>query len=386
MSIVLLFVTQPSSTRLESALQCELWRQLESWPSSVRETLGSIDEAFAWLVSIIYPTLPVEIRQPRASSASASTSLDRVMLVGESHTLALCWRSISTIQRTYLLQPLLTMGAKAFHFHSAARLLSGVQPSKCSKEAAIIEQHLRAIQRSFDEHQPTDTSPPPPRCVLIVAGEVDCRIEQGIALAVRKAKYPTLLDAICHTACAFVDGVLAITAHLGERVYTAIHPVRPPTNVDPESSRDLVAAFNAAVAVRAATARWLASCASTTPRRRLSVLLECFDPLIDEHGWLRSKYMLPDYQHLHADYVHDGAHDALAAWLSSCVGAPPLLPSGASAKRRYPPQCALADEVVQHMLAQPIASTLPEAVTVDASDGERLAHALFPHWQHTFVS
>jgi hypothetical protein len=357
--------------RVAALVACRIWRTFDTWPDCVREAIGSVDEAFASLVSTVYPALVDDIRSLPATGNVRGGDMSEqhtqcIMLLGESHTLVLSWREVVAANARYRLVPYLVMGAKAWHFR--------VPFNSASKEVAIIRQHLRHCRRG--------------QLVVLVVGEVDCRVNHGIAAAVHKGKYRSVADAVVNSACAFVDGCVAIMLQHGG-LHLAIHPVRPPTHVDPESSRDLVSAFNAAVMTRVAAIQQSQSVFACVSRRDASirVLASTFDALVDANGWLFEKYFLSDYQHLDPAYYTDGLHASLQQWLSQLpmhldVATLPIAPRSTPPLKRYPFQCELALECARAVASRCIAIDAV-APPSDSHVPQVELSQVFPHW---FVS
>ena len=86
---------------------------------------------------------------------------NKIFHIGESHCLSYAHRSIAINGHNYTISPLITFGAKAFHFTESY-----------NSYQSITEENLKAI--------------PPGSLVFISFGEIDCRMDEGFIPASQK--------------------------------------------------------------------------------------------------------------------------------------------------------------------------------------------------------
>lgn len=174
---------------------------------------------------------------PIPATAAPPTTL---FVLGDSHSLSLHGQWLCTLiddpavpvhhQRLQWMQvrTQLIVGLKAWHVGqvrsegavsvdasaaSSSASASAVPPLALTHQASVLQSCARLV--------------PAGSTVLLVAGEIDCRSDEGMCEAVAKGRYACLADAIRATVTRFVSGARTLAAlHRWRRVL--IHPVCPP--------------------------------------------------------------------------------------------------------------------------------------------------------------
>jgi hypothetical protein len=160
-----------------------------------------------------------------------------LFVIGDSHCLTLAWRTIQCFNEaenslkvsSHVFRPLLISGLKAFHLHP--RFAN-------SPLFSALRSHMERLKAGgvFS--------------CLLTAGEIDCRMDEGIAVALAKGKHPSLETAVRETVRAFVEGLQALCEELDFGcVY--VHPVPPPSSQrGGRTDNRTVALFNRALRLR----------------------------------------------------------------------------------------------------------------------------------------
>ena len=119
-------------------------------------------------------------------------ALPALYLAGDSHSLSPSWREVSWRGATHLIHPVLVTGLKAWHLRPEADFFP-----KANFDAA-----MRAIP---------DGAP-----VVFAFGEIDCR--EGLLIAVERARYKDLEEAIATVVAIYVSRLTALAASRSFRV------------------------------------------------------------------------------------------------------------------------------------------------------------------------
>ena len=119
-------------------------------------------------------------------------SLPPLYLAGDSHSLSPSWREVSWRGATHLIHPVLVTGLKAWHLRPEADFFP-----KANFDAA-----MRAIP---------DGAP-----VVFAFGEIDCR--EGLLIAVERARYKDLDEAIATVVAIYLSRLTALAASRSFRV------------------------------------------------------------------------------------------------------------------------------------------------------------------------
>jgi hypothetical protein len=234
---------------------------------------------------------------PPAAAAAPQT----LFVLGDSHALTLhsqwlfllyqraqrCqWRQMRTF---------LVVGLKAWHVglvavaaarDAKAAEAAGAAPADTAAATAAavpavtdaaVAMHQSSVLQRYAALVPAGST------VLLVAGEIDCRSDEGIATAVAKGKHDSTATALRQTVSAYLQGALCLARrHRWARVL--VHPVTPPfvrgnkARVASRGWKDLskvyaraqlIADFNAEIARQIAemdAAAAVADCAATADR------------------------------------------------------------------------------------------------------------------------
>ena len=156
-----------------------------------------------------------------------------VDIVGDSHVLPLAWRRTDDGQQIVAHY---VPGLKAFH---CAVPRMDVMPDDSFAPLGGLRYHMGQIRNAGRKH------------MVLVAGEIDARWEEGLGLAVRKQIYPSLAVAAWRTVEAYVSGVDELAAEFALDVKVAtVPPARrvlfPELEIDHERA-SAVKAFNEAL-------------------------------------------------------------------------------------------------------------------------------------------
>ncbi len=134
-----------------------------------------------------------------------------VYVVGDSHIVSLAWRVVEwpSLGGAVTLRPAHISGLKAFHVGALA-------DAKKPGPLLALDQALRVISRRS-----------PSATVLLVCGEIDCRFEEGIGLALRKGLHKSVAEAASETTRRLVEGALQLEGRHSLRIVltTALYPL-----------------------------------------------------------------------------------------------------------------------------------------------------------------
>ena len=151
----------------------------------------------------------------------------RLYILGESHTLPLLWQWLTIQHRWYHCTPVFISGLKAYHFrYNTYDHERQQQVYEKADDSARSNQHdlnITAEMIRLSQHQKLI---PLRSLVLVVAGEIDCRLSTGMLLAVTKGKYANEDEAIRTTVRAYVDGLCQLSRDRQAIIF--VSPVRPP--------------------------------------------------------------------------------------------------------------------------------------------------------------
>ena len=247
----------------------DIWRELpvafmrldRAVAAAVADRL-SVTFNFARTVVLIGAQHSVGVRTPRESAS--------VVILGDSHILPLAWRTVNDKQ----LVPMLSMGLKAFHFSSA---------SGRARERAILSAHLAAL-------------PPSASLCIVSCGEIDCRPNHGIHLALARGVYSSLEEAVRVLADGVVERLEA-TEWTGRFL---IHPVRPPIRLPSAVQEDATPAYDARDYISALNAAFRARCEGAA---RVA-FMDFGDALASSSGFLADYFQRPgDEVHMKETYL-----------------------------------------------------------------------------------
>jgi hypothetical protein len=218
-NILIRYIQQPN--RAENAVLTQFIALFRRWPQSLRSSMRTSFFVLYSYVLIIcrlrepafVPTATMRNRAQKWLLQHNSRNLQKPLvlneqhysslyLLGESHTLSLCWQWFHVKNHVFQLIPKLIPGLKAFHFTKDLQ----------SHEAAILHNQIETI--------------PDHSIVLLICGEIDCRLGEGLSEAVKKGKYPNMQQAIQSTINHYLEGLQCIAARKQLTVF--IVPVRPP--------------------------------------------------------------------------------------------------------------------------------------------------------------
>jgi hypothetical protein len=166
-----------------------------------------------------------------------------LFVLGDSHSLTLQgqWMQLLLPRRDCVvwsqLRSMLVVGLKAWHVglvHTQEEQQRGKQQSLLdSQPAAASASSSASSPLQFPALHPTSILQhhasliPPGATVLLVAGEIDCRSDEGVAAAVAKGRYPSLDAALSATVDAYLAGARTLARrHRWGQVL--LHPVVPP--------------------------------------------------------------------------------------------------------------------------------------------------------------
>ena len=162
---------------------CALVRLLEParFVEDLHLTLVRNENAYYCCIAQLCTSLPLPL-----------PSLPALYLAGDSHSLSPSWREVSWRGATHLIHPVLVTGLKAWHLRPEADFFP-----KANFDAA-----MRAIP---------DGAP-----VVFAFGEIDCR--EGLLIAVERARYKDLDEAIATVVAIYVSRLTALAASRSFRV------------------------------------------------------------------------------------------------------------------------------------------------------------------------
>ena len=160
-----------------------------------------------------------------SSPSSSSSSLSRPIpspffILGDSHSVTLHSQLLNLLLphrqelHWYQLRSYLIVGLKAWHIGEIGRSNS-LQLLDRSHPSSILQHYARLI-------------PPFGSRVMIIAGEIDCRSEEGIMAAVARGKYSSIREGIHDTVKHFLDGLTNLARQYPNWNGIYIHPVSPP--------------------------------------------------------------------------------------------------------------------------------------------------------------
>ena len=118
----------------------------------------------------------------------------KIFHIGESHCLSYAHQLLEMDGDTYTVAPLITFGAKAFHF---------AQPDK-NVFKSITERNFRSLKKKST--------------VLLSFGEIDCRANEGFIAAARKIDKP-LTEIIFDTVMGYVEWFSTLNKSYNHRLY-----------------------------------------------------------------------------------------------------------------------------------------------------------------------
>jgi len=196
-------------------------------------TLNPESSSIAMPSSLTHPLLP--------ALGSPPVSLSPLFVLGDSHSLPLhsrwlcCFDAAQQRLNWIQMRSKVIVGLKAWHVGMAGQEVetrapvrlqhthAHNQPNTSHASADSVSSHLHParILLAYAPHIPRGST------VLLVAGEIDCRNDEGILEAVRKGKFSSQRAAIHTTIERYLDGVERLAQQYGWlRVF--IHPVTPP--------------------------------------------------------------------------------------------------------------------------------------------------------------
>lgn len=129
-----------------------------------------------------------------------------IYILGESHILSLSWQNINIENKDHLLKPLFVPGLKAYHFSLNINHKSNIH------ETNILYNQLTTIPQNS--------------IVLLIYGEIDCRLNEGISDALKKNKYNNIVECIESTINNYLQSLEIIA--ISKSLHLYICPVRPP--------------------------------------------------------------------------------------------------------------------------------------------------------------
>lgn len=141
---------------------------------------------------------------PLVASPATVQEERKLYIMGDSHTFALAWRKLKRSE--HVIVPLPIVGLKAYHFHPRFRNTSFMR---------AFRHHLSVLQR--EGHK---------KCV-ISAGEIDCRMDEGILLALEKKVYTNLEVAVQETVAVYLQGLEEMKKEANFEGALLIHPPPP---------------------------------------------------------------------------------------------------------------------------------------------------------------
>ena len=185
-------------------------------------------------------------------------SLPPLYVMGDSHTLAPAWRTVTYKGSEHLLVPKLVTGCKVWHLRDASDFFP-----KYNFDSA-----LKSIP---------DGSP-----VVFIFGEIDCR--EGLLVAVERMRYPDLEAGVAHTVKIYVDTLKGLAQ--ARKLKVLVHPVPPVLN----ETRHIVTLFN----------KHLREAVKKAPSLHM---LDFFDALLTPDGSALADGLKLDGTHMHPDYT-----------------------------------------------------------------------------------
>ena len=132
----------------------------------------------------------IESNRPLTSDEGYKT----IFHIGESHCLSYAHQLIEMDGDSYTITPLITFGAKAFHF---------TKPDK-NVFKSITESNFRSLKKKST--------------VLLSFGEIDCRANEGFIAAARKIDKP-LTEIISDTVMGYVEWFSALNKGYDHKLY-----------------------------------------------------------------------------------------------------------------------------------------------------------------------
>ena len=185
-------------------------------------------------------------------------TLPPLYVVGDSHSLAPAWRTVSYAGSPHLLVPRLVTGCKIWHLREASDFFP-----RYNFDAAV---------KSIPDGAP----------VVFIFGEIDCR--EGLLVAVERMRYPDLEAGVAHTVKIYMSVLRALAA--SRRFKVLVHPVPPVLN----ETRHIVTLFN----------RHLRD---AVKKEKSLHMLDFFDRLLTPDGGALADGLKLDGTHMHPDYT-----------------------------------------------------------------------------------
>mmetsp|Transcript_187 Transcript_187/g.368 ORF Transcript_187/g.368 Transcript_187/m.368 type:complete len:770 (+) Transcript_187:70-2379(+) len=196
---------------------------------------------------------------PLPLTLSLPPSTNPIYLVGDSHSLAPSWHTVTCKGEARLLKNALVTGLKAWH----------MRPDSVFFPKSNL-------------HNMLDSSVPKGSDTIFMFGEIDCR--EGLLLCVDKCKYKDLEEGVRATVKIYIEALLDIISIYDYTIY--VHPISPVLDV----TRHIVKLYN----------KVLKEQVLLTPKLHW---LDFFDALLTADGTsLRPEYVL-DGTHLNPAYV-----------------------------------------------------------------------------------
>lgn len=152
-----------------------------------------------------------ELWPPPERALPAGAARAEVFVVGDSHIVSLAWRTVTwpSLGGQVTLRPAYISGLKAFH---VGALADRQKPSPFY----ALDHALKVIAGRH-----------PGATIILVCGEIDCRFEEGIGLALRKNLYKNVALAAAETTRRLVEGAVALEARHALRIVltTVLYPL-----------------------------------------------------------------------------------------------------------------------------------------------------------------
>ena len=184
--------------------------------------------------------------------------LPPLYVIGDSHSLACAWRTVTYKGKPHLLVPRLVTGCKIWHMREASDFFT-----RANFDAAVA-----AI--------------PSGAPVVFLFGEIDCR--EGLLVAVERKRYPDLDAGIAFTVGIYMKVLKSLVAT--RRFDVQVHPVPPVLN----ETRHIVNKFNAQLV-------------AAVKKEKALRMLDFFDNLLTPDGGALKEELKLDGTHMHPRYV-----------------------------------------------------------------------------------